>query len=303
MSTALCYTHPVMRLHQNCTPGHPEAPERLSAALSGVLSVTPDIEVREPPLATVEQVERVHAPGYVQALSTWVPEAGCRLLDEDTGLSPHSLSAARYAAGALCDAVAAGLENGVRRIFSISRPPGHHAEPKQPMGFCLINSVAVGAYEAIEHFGVSRVAIVDFDVHHGNGTEAMVARDERIRFYSSFQHPYYPFKGVPPLGENCISTPLPAGTTGVDYRKAIAFWWDELLQWRPELMLVSAGFDAHVQDPLANLLLTAEDFYWLGEQLSHLANTLDCPLISTLEGGYHLKALEESVGAYWQAQV
>ncbi len=288
--------------HENCTPGHPESPARWRVLKEALDQVEWPVCWHQPVKATTEQVERVHARGYVAALQCHVPREGCRMLDEDTGMRPESLKAALLGAGAAVEAVEKAVGGDVMRAFCLQRPPGHHAEPTQPMGFCLINHVAVAAAHA-QCLGVRRIVIVDFDVHHGNGTEIMVAERAGVRFYSSFQHPFYPYRGVPPLADNCVSLPLPAGGDGAAFRAAWTLVLRALDAWAPRLILVSAGFDAHVRDPLGGLMLEVEDYAWMGDELNRLASLHGAPIISVLEGGYDLSALRESVLAYLQAQL
>ncbi|WP_294947927.1 histone deacetylase family protein [Sulfurivirga sp.] len=297
------WSYPLSEVHRNCTPGHPESPARwtrLEKKLRAADLVT--VWHRSAP-AAVAVVERAHAPGYVAALRRHLPPSGCRPLDEDTGLSPQSLDAALHACGGVVEAVEQAASGRLQRAFCLHRPPGHHAEPARPMGFCLINHVAVAALHAVEALGVERVAIVDFDVHHGNGTEVMVAGHAGIRFWSSFQHPFYPYSGVPPLAENCVGLPLAAGSDGEAFRSVWAPVLADMMRWSPQLILVSAGFDAHVRDPLGSLALTQEDFAWMGMQLAEVADRAGAPLVSALEGGYDLDALCESVEAYLRAQL
>ncbi len=288
--------------HVNCTPGHPESPARWQVLRDALSSVNWPVRWRGAHPAAEALIERVHAPGYVAALRRHLPDAGCRPLDEDTGMNPDSLDVALWGAGAVINAIEAAVSGEVMRAFCLQRPPGHHAEPKRPMGFCLINHVAVGVAHAL-FLGVERVAVVDFDVHHGNGTEIMLAGMEGVRFVSSFQHPFYPYAGVPPLADNCVSLPLSAGDDGKAFRRAWRPVLDELSDWAPDLILVSAGFDGHVRDPLGNLMLDVEDYAWMGAGLSDISDRNGAPVVSVLEGGYDLVALRESVLAYLRAQL
>lgn len=288
--------------HENCVPGHPESPARWQVLKDALEQVDWPLIWHQPLPATVAQVEQVHAPGYVAALHRHAPSQGCSMLDEDTGMRPGSLQAALLGAGSVIAAVEMAQAGELARAFCLQRPPGHHAEPKRPMGFCLINHVAVGAAHALQ-LGMKRIAIVDFDVHHGNGTEEMMAERAGVLFYSSFQHPFYPYSGVPPLADNCVSLPLPAGSDGDAFRRAWQSPLAELSSWAPELILVSAGFDAHVRDPLGGLVLQAGDFAWIGRQLNELAKACSAPIVSVLEGGYDLQALCESALVYLQAQL
>ena len=197
------------------------------------------------------------------------------------------------------DAVLAGPD---RRAFCATRPPGHHAAPCRPSGFCIFNNVAIAAYHAVHNHGIERVAIVDFDVHHGDGTEQIVAGSAPILFCSSFQHPFYPYSGIPPLADNCLPAPIRNLSDGAAYRQAIreAGWFDRLAAFRPQLLLFSAGFDAHKDDPLGGLILEAEDFAWITRETIAAVGT-DVPVVSLLEGGYELKGLEDSLLAHFEA--
>jgi acetoin utilization deacetylase AcuC-like enzyme len=294
------YTHPACLAHDT-GPGHAERPERLSAVTDALRTGLPGLEWHEAPRATRGQLLRAHAPDLLEAVLETRP-AQRVLLDPDTVLSPDSAEAALRAAGAAVAAVDAVLAGKARRAFCAVRPPGHHATRDAAMGFCLFNNIAVAALHALDRHGLERVAIVDFDVHHGNGTQAIFEQDPRVLFASSHQWPLYPETGARSetgVG-NVFNAPLPIEAEGVLFRRA---WQDVLLpavhDFRPQLLLVSAGFDAHWRDPLAQLRLQAGDYAWITEELVSLANR-HCGgrIVSSLEGGYDLAALAESAVAH-----
>ena len=295
--------------HDSCLrhdpgPGHPEAAQRLQVVLKALARRFPDLPVAQAPAATDEQLLRVHNPRMLRGLRSIAPQAGLARIDADTAMSPDSLPAAMHAAGAGCAGVADVLEGRARRVFCAVRPPGHHATASQSMGFCLFNSIAVAAAEALER-GLRRVAIVDFDVHHGNGTQDIYERDGRVGYFSSHQSPLYPGTGRHEehgVG-NIHNAELLAGSGSVEFRHA---WREQLLPklraFAPELLLISAGFDAHYLDPLAGLAVTTADYHWLTtELLDATARSSGGRVISMLEGGYSPTALAESSVAHVEA--
>jgi acetoin utilization deacetylase AcuC-like enzyme len=296
-------THPDCVLH-NPGPGHPERPERLKAVLAALDH--PDfaaLDRREAPFATQAQIARVHGAAFVAELLDSVPESGMVRLDADTVMSPGSGNAALRAAGAAVAAVDAVLKGEAANAFCAVRPPGHHAEPDQAMGFCLFNSIAVGAAHAQAVYGVERVAIVDFDVHHGNGTQAMTASRPDWLYASTHQYPFYPGTGsVRERGAygNIVNAPLASGDGGTEFRAA----FDEVIlpaldRFRPELLMISAGFDAHHRDPLASLTLDEDDFAWATQALVDVARRhAGGRIVSLLEGGYDLTALATSAAVH-----
>lgn len=296
-------SHPDCALHR-APSSHPECPERLAAIDDQLIAsgVEPWLRHREAPLVTREQLLRVHDAEYIDALEAGVPETGrwVTLDGGDTYVGEHSLKAAQRAAGAVVLGVDLVLENSTHTAFCAVRPPGHHAGRDYGMGFCLFNNVAVGAAHALEVHGLSRVAIVDFDVHHGNGTEDIVRDDGRVLFCSSFQHPFYPNSGADTRSENVLNLPLPRDTDGAALRSAVEQRWLPALEaFRPELILVSAGFDGHLEDDMANFRLVEADYEWLTRQLHDLAGRhCEGRLVSTLEGGYNLSALGRSVAIH-----
>jgi acetoin utilization deacetylase AcuC-like enzyme len=297
MVTALL-THPDCVLHE-MGAGHPESPQRLKAILaaleaSGLVS---RLLVREAPEASREHLERVHEPDHVELIFGSAPRRGYAYLDPDTSMNASSLSAALRAAGAVVAATDLVMSGEARNAFCAVRPPGHHATRDRPMGFCLFNNVAIGAMHAIEAHGLERVAVLDFDVHHGNGTEDAFHEDPRVMLCSTFQHPYYPYSGADSCNAHIINVPLPAMTDGRGFRAAVErFWMPALEAYRPQLVFVSAGFDAHRDDPLAYLKLDDEDYRWVTEKLVEVADKhSEGRVVSTLEGGYNTDALGRCV--------
>jgi len=295
------HTHPACLAHDT-GPGHPERPERLAVVVEALREAFPDaLDWREAPRASRAQLLRVHAPSLVElALDTESDRMVA--LDPDTMLSPQSAEAALRAAGAAVAAVDGVIAGDDPRAFCAVRPPGHHATRDTAMGFCLFNNVAVAAAHALATHGLARVAIADFDVHHGNGTQAIFAREPRVLFASSHQMPLYPDSGHPHergVG-NILNAPLAPGTDGTAFR---ATWSEVLLPaldaFAPELLLVSAGFDAHARDPLAQVALAADDYAWITRELVAIAGRhAHGRVVSLLEGGYDLQALRESSVAH-----
>lgn len=282
-------------------PTHAESPARLAAVTAGLREAYPDLEWCEAPRASRGQLLRVHTESLLHAVLETRPSERI-WLDPDTILSPASAQAGLRAAGAVVAAVERVLNGEAKRAFCAVRPPGHHATCCAAMGFCLFNSIAVGAAHALDKFGLSRIAIADFDVHHGNGTQAIFEHEPRVVFASSHQMPLYPDSGhVSDRGVNNIfNAPLPPGAGGAQFREA---WRTRLLPqmdaFRPQLVMISAGFDAHRRDPLAQLQLEAEDFDWITRELVAIANRhADGRVVSSLEGGYDLQALRESCVAH-----
>ena len=297
------YTHEACLLHDT-GPAHAERPERLRVVVDALREAYPHLDWRQAPIATRGQLLRVHSEHLLEAVLESNP-AELMQLDPDTVLSPRSAEAALRAAGAAVAAVDAVMIGAARRAFCAVRPPGHHATSDAAMGFCLFNSIAVAARHAIDAHGLERVAVVDFDVHHGNGTQAIFEHDRRVLYASSHQAPLYPWTGERSEtgAGNIFNATLPPGSDGALFRRV---WGDRLLpaidDFAPQLLLISAGFDGHRRDPLAELQLDAADFGWLSEALVALADR-HCQgrVVSALEGGYDLDALAESSIAHLRA--
>lgn len=304
--TTLLYTHDSFAAHET-PPGHPERAERYAAALKALDAEKFASLVRKaPPPATREALIRAHKPDFVDALIAAAPAEGMIRLDPDTAMGPHSVDAALRAAGGAIDAVDALHRGEARNAFVLARPPGHHAPQDRAMGFCLFNSAAVAALHARAAHGATRIAVVDFDVHHGNGTEAIFWHDENAFYASSHEWPQYPGTGrASDRGafDNIANTPLPTGAGSSDFRRA---WGERLLpalsDFEPELIVVSAGFDAHRADPIGGLRLAEDDFQWVTKEICAIAR--DCcegRIVSLLEGGYDLHALAASVAVHVEA--
>jgi len=299
----MIFTHPAC-LEHDPGPGHPECRERLEAALAALDDPRfATVERREAPRAGRAQLAAAHADALIDALEAHAPRTGRIRIDADTAMSPASLEAALRAAGAVCAAIDTVVAGPTRRAFCAVRPPGHHATRDTAMGFCLFNSVAVGARHAQRAYGFNRIAVVDFDVHHGNGTQDVFWDDAAVFYASSHQAPLYPGTGRPDErggAANVVNATLPPGSGSREFRAA----WREVVlpalhDFRPELVLVSAGFDAHRLVPLANLDLDTEDYAWVTQQLVELAKRhARGRLVSALEGGYSLTALRESTRAH-----
>ncbi len=303
--TTLLYTHQACLAHD---PGayHPESPARLEAVLAALTAPEfAGLERREAPQAALDDLVRVHPSSVVERLLAAVPERGYVAIDADTVISPGSGEAALRAAGAVAAAVDAVVAGEADNAFCAVRPPGHHAEPGRPMGFCLFNNVAVGALRARAVHGLARVAVVDFDVHHGNGTQARFADDPTLFYASTHQSPLYPGTGAASetgVG-NIVNRPLRPQAGSHEFRQAMSREiLPALAAFAPEMVLISAGFDAHRADPLAQLLLDEADFAWATGQLMEMARRYARGrVVSTLEGGYDLSALGASAAAHVRA--
>jgi acetoin utilization deacetylase AcuC-like enzyme len=284
-------------------PGHPERVARLEHVLHALSPL--DLNRVSAPLGETDDVLRVHTAAYVDRLHRALPAHGLEQLDADTWLSNGSLEAAYRGVGACVKAVDMVLGGEAPNAFCAIRPPGHHAETETPMGFCLFGNVAIAAKHALDHHGLSRVAVVDFDVHHGNGTQDLLWNEERSLFFTSQQMPLWPGTGSPEetgAHDNVVNIALPPESNGIRMRSAYQDQvFPRLRAFQPELILISAGFDAHMDDPLAQLNWETDDFAWLTAQLCALADELcDGRVVSTLEGGYDLNALSASAKAHVQ---
>ncbi len=296
--------------HQDCFNHdtgayHPETAERLHAINNQLIMSGLDFVVRhfDAPLATKEQLALAHNTDYIDRVFAMAPTEGSVEIDGDTVMSPGSLKAALRAAGAGIMGVDLVMKDQAGPVFGAVRPPGHHAEHNKAMGFCLFDNIAVAAAYVLEEYGLERVAIVDFDVHHGNGTEDIFKNDDRVLFCSSFQHPFYPFTGHESDTSNLVDVPLPAGTDGAEFRKAVSeHWLPALNAFRPQFVFISAGFDAHIYDDMSSLQLTEADYSWITSELVSIAKEhADGRIVSLLEGGYETGSLARSVVSHIKA--
>ena len=299
------YSHSACRLH-DMGAGHPECPQRLDAIADHLMATGLDValDFRDAPEATLEQLERAHTAGYVlqtqDVLKRLRDEGGSRAMDPDTVAGPGTWDAALRAAGAAIAATEDVVAGRVANAFCAVRPPGHHATRDETMGFCFFNNVAIAARHALDVLGLRRVAIIDFDVHHGNGTEDIVAGDSRILMASFFQHPLYPYSGAVPKGTNMVNVPVAPYTRGPQLRETLLeMWIPRLDDFEPEMIFISAGFDAHREDDLGQLGLVEADYEWMTRQLKAVADRhAGGRIVSCLEGGYNLRALGRSVAAH-----
>jgi acetoin utilization deacetylase AcuC-like enzyme len=284
---------------------HPEQPARLSAINDRLIATGLEMVLHryDAPPVKRELLDAVHDSTYVDEVYAAAPAEGVIWLDGDTAMNKHSLHAALRAAGAVALGVDLVMAGKAKHVFCGVRPPGHHAEHHRAMGFCFFNNIAVGAYHALNQYGLERVAIVDFDVHHGNGTEDIVSGDERILFCSTFQHPFYPHSGYDSTASNVVNSPLPSGSDSKAFRTAVeTHWLPRLETFEPQLILVSAGFDAHLADDMANMNLLDVDYGWVTRRLCEQAERSgNGHIVSSLEGGYDLHALARSVEAHLKA--
>lgn len=284
---------------------HPESPQRLDAVsdqlvASGLMSFLTPVQSRK---ATLDDILRVHDAKYVDYLLNNVPKAGYFKIDPDTCMNPHTMDAAWVSAGAGLTAVDEIMSGQANTAFCAVRPPGHHAMPHQAMGFCFFNNIAVAASYALAKYNIQRLAIIDFDVHHGNGTEESFAHDDRVMMCSFYQHPFFPEVHVKDPGPNMINVPVEAYSDGQAIKNiATEFWFPALREFQPELILISAGFDAHREDDMGSMKLVESDYAWLTSKIVALADEF-CQgrIISFLEGGYDLSALGRSVVAHIKA--
>jgi len=297
-------SHPACRLH-DMGGSHPERPARLDAIEDQLISsgLSFVLHRRDAFRATREDLQRVHDPAYIDRVFATSPSTGEVHLDGDTIMTPQTLESALRAAGAVVQGVDMVMGGEACAVLCAVRPPGHHAERGRAMGFCIFNNVAVGAAYALEVKGLERVAIVDFDVHHGNGTEDIFKDDARVLFCSSFQHPFYPYSGADTDNPHILNLPFPAGTDGTAFRERIeAEWLPALERFAPQLILISAGFDGHVEDDIADMRLREPDYAWITAHLQDIATRhAEGRIVSVLEGGYALSALGRSVAVHLKA--
>jgi acetoin utilization deacetylase AcuC-like enzyme len=285
--------------------GHPECPERLHAVNEAMRasSLLDDLQCLQAPLAEADDLKRVHRADYVDLIFESAPSEGYVQLDPDTAMNPHSLPAARRAAGAGMLAVDEIMAGRCQNAFCAVRPCGHHATPLRSMGFCIFNNIAVAAAYALEKKGLQRIAVIDFDVHHGNGTEDMFSAAKwqpQVLMTSFFQHPFYPYSGTVSPAPNMINVPLAAGSGGAAAKRAVSTDWLPALEaFRPQMLFISAGFDAHREDLLGGLALEEADYVWITRELMAVAERhAEKRIVSMLEGGYNLSALGRSAVAH-----
>jgi acetoin utilization deacetylase AcuC-like enzyme len=299
------FTHPACSAHEMGS-WHPECPQRLAAIQDQLIAtgLAQHLHYVEAPVAPIEALVRAHDPEFIEMLRRNTPGEGYTMLDPDTLLCPHSWDAALRAAGAVVAATDQVMAGEIGNAFCAVRPPGHHARPDTAMGFCLINNVTVGIHHALEAHGLERVAVIDFDVHHGNGTEEILAAvedgSERVMMASFFQHPFYPYSGSDNRMDNMVNVPLPAGSDGARVRKVLEeVWMPRLEDFAPQMIFISAGFDAHREDDIGQMSLVEADYAYMTERLMDLARR-HCGgrIVSTLEGGYNLSALGRSVASH-----
>lgn len=294
-------THPSCLMH-TMGPDHPECPERITTINDQLIAsgLFDYLAHHEAPQANLAQLARVHSPQYIEEIFSLSPTSGTHDIDGDTIMNPFTLDAALHAAGAVVKAVDLVMQGIAPNAFCNIRPPGHHAGYAKSSGFCLFNNIAVGAAHALDQYGLERVAIVDFDVHHGDGTEDIFKDNPKVMLCSSFQHPFYPYTGADSSNHHIINVPLAAGCSGAEFRASIIEQWlPALTAFNPQLLLISAGFDAHYEDDMGGLALRDADFLWLAEMLREFAKQ-HCQgrIVSSLEGGYAIQALKRCVIAH-----
>ena len=301
MQNTAFISHPDTLLHV-MDGNHPESPARITAIKNALMAsdLKQKLQFYEAPAASKAQLERAHSADYVEHIYNIAPKAGLVRLDGDTAMGPMSLSATLHASGAVVLATDLVLQGKAKNAFCCVRPPGHHAGRANSAGFCIFNHIAVGVAHALAQYKIERVAIIDFDVHHGDGTEDIFKGSPNVMLCSTFQHPFYPHSGAESRSSNMINVPMPAKSTGADFKKVFENTFKPALEaFSPDVIFVSAGFDAHVNDPLADLALTTSDYIWITEFIKRIANNCCAGrIISSLEGGYHLPSLSESALAH-----
>jgi acetoin utilization deacetylase AcuC-like enzyme len=300
MTTAFI-THPDTLLHI-MDGNHPESPARITAIKNGLIKqdVYNHLAIYESPVATDAQLAKVHSTDYIARIRALSPKAGLVRLDPDTAMGPMSLSATLHASGAAILATDLVMQGKAANAFCCTRPPGHHAGHANSAGFCIFNHIAVGVAHALTQYKVKRVAIIDFDVHHGDGTEDIFKYNPQVMLCSTFQHPFYPHRGFDSRTKTMINVPLAANADGKKYQQAFSHeFLPALNQFKPEIIYVSAGFDAHVDDPLAGMNLIDQDYIWMTEFIKQVAKQhAQGRIVSLLEGGYHLPALAKAASAH-----
>jgi acetoin utilization deacetylase AcuC-like enzyme len=281
---------------------HPESSDRIKAIEDQLIlsRLEPYLTYLESPLASEKHLNLIHTQQHVEKIKEQVSDNDIRVIDADTSMNPSSYQAALRSVGGAILAVDTVMAGQVQNAFVCTRPPGHHAEPDKAMGFCFFNNVAIAAKHSLEKYSLKRVAIIDFDVHHGNGTEIAFMNDSRVLMCSFFQHPFYPYSGALENNENMMNIPVPAYTDGEAIRHLVeTHWLPKLRKFKPEFIFISAGFDAHREDEMGQLHLVEADYAWITRQLMAVANeSSQGRIVSCLEGGYHLSALARSVAAH-----
>jgi acetoin utilization deacetylase AcuC-like enzyme len=300
MSTAYISHSDSLKHHMG--DNHPESPDRIKAIEDQLIlsRLEPYLTYFESPLASEQHLNLIHTQQHVAKIKEQVSDCDIRVIDADTIMNPSSYQAALRSVGGAILAVDAVMTGQVKNAFVCTRPPGHHAEPDKAMGFCFFNNVAIAAKYSLEKYSLKRVAIIDFDVHHGNGTEIAFMNDSRVLMCSFFQHPFYPYSGALVNNENMMNIPVPAYTDGEAIRHLVkTHWLPKLRKFKPEFIFISAGFDAHREDEMGQLNLVEADYAWITRQLMDVANeSSQGRIVSCLEGGYHLSALARSVVAH-----
>lgn len=300
MNTALI-SHPDTLLHV-MDGSHPESPARVTAIQNKLLAtgLMSQLKQLDAPAATIKQLERVHSPEYVKYIHQIAPKAGLVRLDPDTAMGPMSLSACLHASGAAVLATDLVIKKQVDNAFCCVRPPGHHAGKAHAAGFCIFNHIAVGVAHALQSHKLERIAIIDFDVHHGDGTEDIFKDDPRVMLCSTFQHPFYPHRGADSRSDRMINIGLAAKTDGKTFKETVLREFKPALErFKPQMLFVSAGFDAHAEDPLADLALIREDYIWVTHFIKNIAASYaQNRIVSLLEGGYHLTSLADAAEAH-----
>ena len=295
-------------LNHDTGQGHPERPDRVTVIIDHLKKVkSKNLIWKKPTKFDLKYLEYAHDKDYLDNVKDSFPKQGLNFLDGDTIVSPGSKDATRDAVGSILTAIDGVMKKDFSNAFCAGRPPGHHAEKQKAMGFCVYNNIAVGAYYLLEKYKLNKVAIIDFDVHHGNGTQNIFYDNEKVLYISTHQYPYYPGTGTEQEKgkyNNIFNIPLPAGTTSEEYLNAYEFVLKKLKEFKPEFILFSAGFDAHKDDPLAQFQLKSKDFYDLTKRTLSLAKVFsEGKVVSILEGGYDLNALQESTEMHVRALV